>query len=87
MYNSWFVPFRPFDSCAIELEPVHWLNPAMRARVEDPITPSQSGQIYFKGSYWSAELVESPRMAVLPTGSTVFVLGRRSLTLLVVPIG
>jgi membrane protein implicated in regulation of membrane protease activity len=54
-------------------------------RVEEAISPSQSGRVRADATYWEAELYDVTAKVVLPIGSRVRVLGRRGLVLLVIP--
>jgi membrane-bound ClpP family serine protease len=52
--------------------------------VDQPIAPHQPGRIRFQGTYWKAELAYSD-CGKLGSGEHVQVVGRRGITLLVVP--
>lgn len=52
--------------------------------VIQPIAPGRPGQIKFQGIYWKAELAQ-PSCGNLGVGESIEVVGRRVITLLVVP--
>lgn len=56
-------------------------------KVEQMITPTRPGRVRFQATFWTAEFYYSDcQVAVLP-GMSVNVVGRRGITLLVIPIG
>lgn len=52
--------------------------------VDQPIAPCQPGRIRFQGTYWKAELAHTG-CEKLGSGEFVQVVGRKGITLLVVP--
>lgn len=52
--------------------------------VIQPIAPRRPGQIKFQGTYWQAELAQ-PSYGKIDAGESIEVVGRRGITLLVVP--
>lgn len=53
------------------------------AKVIDEISLRKPGRIYFEGSYWSARLQSSCRQTLALPGSSVKVVGRQGITLIV----
>lgn len=56
------------------------------ARVDKTITGCEPGRVYFQGTYWPAKLKQPNYTVQLFPGTKVQVLGRESLTLLVIPV-
>ncbi|MFE4104986.1 NfeD family protein [Almyronema epifaneia] len=54
-------------------------------RVERAIVADKRGRVFFNGTYWPAQFYESEQLAIAEAKTWVSVLGRRGLTLLVVP--
>lgn len=53
--------------------------------VEETITSTQAGRVWFQASYWSARLYNSDDEVILTPKSSVTVVGRQGLTVLVDP--
>lgn len=56
------------------------------ARVEREITSVQRGRVYYEGTYWPAQLYRVEYSGTLAIASSVIVIGRQGLTLLVLPL-
>ena len=56
------------------------------ARVDKTITGCEPGRVYFQGTYWPAKLKQPNYISRLCPGTKVRVLGRESLTLLIIPV-
>ncbi|NEQ31754.1 MAG: hypothetical protein F6K04_12240 [Leptolyngbya sp. SIO4C5] len=54
-------------------------------RVERAIVADQRGRVFFNGTYWPAQFYDLEQQAIAEAKTWVSVLGRRGLTLLVVP--
>jgi membrane protein implicated in regulation of membrane protease activity len=57
-----------------------------RGVVDEVITPSFPGRVYFQASYWPARLLQPAACSVLQPGTPVEIVDRESLTLLVQPL-
>ena len=57
----------------------------LTALVEEPITATAPGRVEFQTSHWFAEFYQVDYQAIEP-GTVVKVVGRRGLTLLVLPL-
>ncbi len=63
---------------------IEWFSPPEAAIVQAQISPYQEGQIEWRGSFWSAQFYQLDSAEALPE-TPVKVIGRKLLTLLVVP--
>lgn len=61
-------------------------DPENEAIVSLPIHPRRSGQVRFRGSYWTARSTDNQNTTIEPD-TVVYVLGRRSSILIVEPAG
>jgi membrane protein implicated in regulation of membrane protease activity len=57
-----------------------------RGCVDQAVTPSQTGRVYFQATYWPARLSQTSTSKELPPGAPVEIVGREGLTLLIRPI-
>ena len=70
-------------------ETTEWFSCPQLGKVEQTITPSQQGRIRFMATFWFARLYRPNahnQIELLP-GTTVKILGRQGLTLIIVPLG
>ncbi len=74
-------------SSLFDPQPVQWLSEVDTsdlAVVVAEIAPHKPGRVYWRSTYWFAQVAEADLQAYICTGTVVAVLGRRGLTLLVV---
>ena len=57
------------------------------ARVEQTISSSCGGRVYFQATYWPARFYQPDCQATMRPGDSVTIMGRQGLTLLVKPKG
>jgi hypothetical protein len=70
---------------SMEPAPAEIFNYPMPGIIESPVTGFMPGRVVIHGTSWSARLCIPDPRCVLPPGTPVLALGRRGLTLLVIP--
>lgn len=65
---------------------VEWFPSSIFGEVDQPITLSRAGRVHVLGSFWKAQFYHFDCQLIAAPGTSVLVLGRKGITLLVEPI-